>query len=866
MATIRMSSAHRARAFLCSILVLACPEAIGAADLDRFVMANGMEVVLVEDHSRAIVAAEGCFRGGARTEAQDEKGLSHLHEHLIGRGGTRRQPRKEWQTAKSRLGFGAYTGPDGVCFQVRVPGRDLEEAVWRFADAIFALELDEESVDRERGVVLLELGRGRDMPFGHALHQLYPAAFVRHPYRTMTIGLDEVIRNVDLDGLSGFYHKRFRPNHFFLAVVGDFESSSLRSMIGEAFGAFEAGQTSLEIAEMEPRQESFRLVASKGPAETTELLLGCRIPAAVGPDAAAVVVLAAVVEQRLREALIGGGRAAVSAWASADLRHDPSLLQIGLTAAHDGAETAWIGLWEELLRLASEGPGSDETSRARSGLEAAAGYDRDSFSRYASELAAWELSESFTLADLFPQQLATVTPDDVRQAAIRYLNPSQCTLSLVCPEESLEPQLRAETSRVAALWPRVDTGRRVGSAAERLNPGSGLNVLVKTVPGSQIQALHVVFPPRSGDSSPAVRNVAARLLPLLGHEALGDLVQAAGGRLEVDESPDGLEIGLSAPAGRFAPLVVALANVLRLRALPADAVDAARREGVADLTSRGQSAENEVRDRLGVFLFGDRHPYGRRATTAEIEGVGTADLLSFFSRELDAGAAVLVFVGPAGTDQVRSLLRSFEAKAGAAGVHRLPWPPVMPSDERHLTVSRELAEVKVALGLPAVPGAHQDYPALRLAASILWSRLFYTFVRGEDDPIAYRLLASFQPGLGPRPFLVEAGVEPGTEQLLIDRVFAEVAELCRKGPSLGELDHAASVLSQRLILDADGSAVEAALLAQHAALSSVGVDLGAVGDRYRSLTALEVRSAVCRHLEPTRWKVALLGPVEGDHL
>jgi len=856
-----MSLPWRAHAVLWPILVLASLGRAEAGAFDRFVTANGIEVVLIEDHSRALVAGEGCFRGGARTEAPEHKGLSHFYEHLIGRGGTRRQPLDEWRQARSRLDFAAHTGPDGVCFSFRVPREDLDEAVWRFADAVFALELDEEAIDRERGVVLQELNRGRDMPFGYAYHQLFPAAFTRHPYRTMTIGLEEVIRSVDLEGLRTFYRDRFRTNHFFLAVVGDFERGSLRSTIATAFGDFEPGPASFGIGEPEPRQESFRVVASPQPVETSQMLLGCKVPAAVDPDAAVVRVLAALLETRLREALAGEEGAAGSAWARAGPRYDPALLEIGLMTGPGDEETVWVELWEEMLRLAREGPNDEETARVREALATAADYARDSYSSYAFDVAAWELRGSFALADLFPRRLAVVTPDEVRQAAIRYLPPSRCTLSLIHPEGTPEPQLREEAARIAGVWPALASKDGVASL-ERLDLRSGPETLVKTIMGSGIQALHLLFPRHSAASNPSVRMVAARVLPRLGPDPLGEVVEAAGGRLEVNEGPDWLEIGLSAPADRFDPLVRGLGRVLRLRVLPKDAVAFAKRESAAALALRAQRAENQALDRLGLLLYGARHPYGRRAIAGEIEAVSAADLVTFFTHELDPGSAVVAFVGPADTARARHWLQGYEASSGTLGGSRAPWPSVTPSDERRSAVRRELTQVKVALGFAGVAAAHADYPALRLTTRILWRRLFYTFVRGERDPIAYRLLASFRSGLGPRPIVVEAGVTPGSEQRLIDRALAEAGALCQDGPSGGELAHVAGVISRRLFLDADSSAAEAELLAQYMALGVDGADLRAVGDRYRFVTPAEVQAVACRYLTSGRSRVAIVGPLE----
>ena len=111
------------------------------------VLENGLVVLMDEDHSRPLVACCLMVNGGSRTEPPELAGLSHYYEHLIFRGGSRKQDETEFRRVIGEFGRDAgYTTTDYTCYGYTVDSGRFEEALWRSADAWLGLRLDEDKV------------------------------------------------------------------------------------------------------------------------------------------------------------------------------------------------------------------------------------------------------------------------------------------------------------------------------------------------------------------------------------------------------------------------------------------------------------------------------------------------------------------------------------------------------------------------------------------------------------------------------------------------------------------------------------------------------------------------------------------------
>ena len=209
-----------------------------AAPVTKEVLSNGLTLLLQEDHSKPLVGVCVFVNGGSRTEDPKLSGLSHYYEHLIFRGGSARQAELEFRKEMQRIGEegGGYTTNDYTCYGFTAPTPNFDEALWRSIDAWFGLKLTQAKVDRERQVVMEEYNQGEDRPDYKVYYQIERLMFRDHPYKRDTIGLKDAIMNSSLATFRGFYNDRYVPNQMVLAIVGDFDTKTMRSKIERGVG------------------------------------------------------------------------------------------------------------------------------------------------------------------------------------------------------------------------------------------------------------------------------------------------------------------------------------------------------------------------------------------------------------------------------------------------------------------------------------------------------------------------------------------------------------------------------------------------------------------------------------------------------
>jgi zinc protease len=180
---------------------------------------------------------------GSVLEDQDQLGLAHFLEHMAFNG-TKNFAKHEliefMESIGMRFGPGlnAYTGYDETVYMLQIPTESaeiMEKAFQIIEDWTQALSLDEEEIDKERGVIIEEwrLGRGA---MARMMDKQFPIIFKGSHYgNRLTIGKKEIIERFDHDVLRRFYRDWYRPDLMAVIAVGDFDSTQVESLIKDHF-------------------------------------------------------------------------------------------------------------------------------------------------------------------------------------------------------------------------------------------------------------------------------------------------------------------------------------------------------------------------------------------------------------------------------------------------------------------------------------------------------------------------------------------------------------------------------------------------------------------------------------------------------
>ncbi len=208
---------------------------------ERYELPNGLQVVLMVDHSLPQVVVDTWYRVGSKDEAPGRSGFAHLFEHLMFMG-TFRLPGSGFdQVMEAEGGWNnAWTMEDATNYYDVGPANLLETFLWMEADRMSALgkAMTGEKLDLQRDVVRNERRQSNeDRPYGMVELELTTALFpAGHPYAHSVIGSHEDLAAATVTDVTGFFDTWYVPNNASLVVAGDFDPAQARVWVERYFG------------------------------------------------------------------------------------------------------------------------------------------------------------------------------------------------------------------------------------------------------------------------------------------------------------------------------------------------------------------------------------------------------------------------------------------------------------------------------------------------------------------------------------------------------------------------------------------------------------------------------------------------------
>jgi zinc protease len=400
-------------------------------------LANGLRVIVSEDHAAPNVAVNLWVGVGSRHESPGRTGFAHLFEHLMFQG-SRNVASGEHFSALMDEGarLNATTWFDRTNYFETVPTGALGLALWLEADRHGHLldAVTQENLDNQRDVVKEEKRQRYDnVPYGSALIDIYATIFPEgHPYHHPTIGSMDDLDAATLDDVHAFFRAHYGPNNTVLTLVGDLTPEEGFAAAETYFGSLPPIElhTRPRLPQLEPLTEPVRVdrvgdvpndrlyVAFRAPVDTTPDYLACQV---------AVDVLGGLASSRLAQRLVRTDETAVSVGGWTMGLVDGSGLSAFTVDVSAGADVESLeeALCEEIRRFIAEGPDEGELESViadteRSWLSALASIEEraDHISHHAL------LTGDPDYVNTFVDHLRAVTADDAKRVAARWLDPS----------------------------------------------------------------------------------------------------------------------------------------------------------------------------------------------------------------------------------------------------------------------------------------------------------------------------------------------------------------------------------------------------------------------------------------------------------
>lgn len=420
-----------------------------AADghVHEFKLANGLKVLVQEDHRSPVVVSQLWYRAGSMDEYNGTTGVAHVLEHMMFKG-TKKVPAGQFSRIIAAAGGkeNAFTSRDYTVYFQQLEKSRLELSMKLEADRMANLNMSDAEYAKEIQVVKEERRwRTEDKPQAQVGEQLMSTAFQAHPYGRPVIGWMNDLDQMTAQDARDWYKRWYAPNNASLVVVGDVDPDAVFHLAKKYFGPLKAHKLPERKQQTEPEQKGERRVVVKAQAKLPYLAMAYQAPTLRDPEndwePYALEILSGVLDgnpaSRLNRNLVRRDRIAVDVSSGYDaVNRGPALFEFDGTPSEGIAvEDLELAIRSEIENLKQNGISEEELQRVKAQVIAADVYKRDSMFYQAMEIGMLESTGlSWKALDQYPKRLQAVTAEQVQAVARKYLDDDRLTVAILDPQ------------------------------------------------------------------------------------------------------------------------------------------------------------------------------------------------------------------------------------------------------------------------------------------------------------------------------------------------------------------------------------------------------------------------------------------------
>lgn len=630
----------------------------------KFVLDNGLTLLVHEDHSVPIVGVNLWYHVGSRNEKRGKTGFAHLFEHFFFNG-SENYPHG-FREAMDDLGANnrnGTTNTDRTNFFEDVPVSALERTLYLEADRMgfLANYISKEMLERERGVVQNEKRQGENQPYGRVFNEiagkLYPYS---HPYSWSTIGSMEDLNAASLDDIKEWYRTFYGPNNAVISLAGDITPERALELVTKYFGGIAPGPALTrtetwipnldrnlrdEMEDRVPQARIYRVYHAPAwkDAEFQQLSL-------FGD------VLAGSKSSRLDRRLIYEKKLATDVSAGVNDGELGSTFIITATVK-DGVNPADVEreIDSVVNELLEKGATTEELQRAQNrnladflrGTERLGGFGGRS--DILAESMTYGGSPDFYLNRL--EAMATANTNDVITTANKWLRANHYTM-LVKPFAKLAA---VKNNLDRKILPPLDNAPNIKfPEMQRAKLKNGLNVILLERHSAPI--VNVALAVDAGISSDSLQKAGLATLAVdLMDEGtktrdafqITDQLDSLGARLFTGSSLDMSFVRLQATSANLRPSLGIMADVILNPSFPADQFLIQKQRRLAQIGQEKANPNALAQRVLPTILYGANHAYGKPASGTEktVETITREDLMKWHADWFKPASSTVIITG-----------------------------------------------------------------------------------------------------------------------------------------------------------------------------------------------------------------------------
>jgi len=392
----------------------------------RFVLKNGIRLLVRENQYVPIVSVRAGFLGGLRFENEQTNGVFNLIAEMLTEGTKTMNSNEIHREIESLAGsITGFSGRNSFGLTMTVPSPNFEKSLGLLASLIQEPVFPEEDLNRVRGLVLASLRREQDQPRILVNNLFFETLYTQHPYRLNPLGKEESLKKLTREELLNFYQLFSVPEKLVIAISGDVNGEQVKAKLEELFQGWEKSSESIAPPAPEPGFDQLREKIITRKASQTQIMVGWLGAEISSPDQPGIEVLSEIL-------------AGMSGRLFVELR-DKKSLAYELGAYHlEGIETGYIsgyigcapekkpeainGILTEFEKLKEESVSEEELNRAKNSLIGSYEIGLQNNLNVASHMFFDEVFNlEFGHWQRYAERIEKVSAEDIQRVAKKYL-------------------------------------------------------------------------------------------------------------------------------------------------------------------------------------------------------------------------------------------------------------------------------------------------------------------------------------------------------------------------------------------------------------------------------------------------------------
>lgn len=794
----------------CLLATPAPAQEIPEIPFTRYVLPNGLTLVVHEDHKAPIVAVNVWYHVGSKNERPGKTGFAHLFEHLMFNGSEHFND--DYFKVLERIGatdLNGTTSEDRTNYFQTVPVSALDTVLWMESDRMGHLlgAVTQARLDEQRGVVKNEKRQGENEPYGRVWDVMVPSLYPKgHPYSWTVIGSMEDLDAAKLDDVKEWFRSYYGASNATLVVAGDVKPEDVRARVERYFGDVPPG----------PPLERHEAWVAKRTGEQRQVLRD-RVPQARlymvwntpqwGTEEDTLLSIAAQVlssgkTSRLYKRLVYDDQIATDAMAMQGTSEIGSTFFVQ-ASARPGGDAAPVerAIREELARFLAKGPTKDELERARTqriagfirGVERVGGFGGKSDvlaegQVYGGDPAAYQRELAW---------LKAATPAKVAAAARRWLSDGAYVLTV-------EPV------------PELAAGKGIDDRAKRPEPGTppdgklppferatlpnGIQLVVANRPAVPAVQLSLIVDSGYASDQGGVPGTAKLASAMLDEGTrtrsalqISDELQRLGATLSTGANLDQASVSLSALKVNLDASLAIFADVIRNPSFPQADFERLRKQQLASIEQESARPMSIAMRVLPRFVFGPDHAYGSpltgSGTLASVRSLSRKDVEGWYRAWFRPNAATIVVAGDTTLAEIRPKLeRLLGGWARGETPRKNVGPVALPAAGLYVIDRPGAVQSLVLMGTVAPPRNNPEEIPQEVMNTILGGQFIARINMNlrEDKHWSYGAGTSFMDASGPRPFIGYASVQADKTKESIQELMKEFKGIRGGRPATAE--------------------------------------------------------------------------------